>query len=108
LACAISSPLSLMFLLCSDRLIVLVIAGFLIAAAVRASVPVCLATKKRLWHTRWPAPVLMLVVLVAINITLRVADRLALQVLGTGPFLSSAAAPYVLIALELIWIALLY
>jgi hypothetical protein len=49
----------------------------------------------------------LLVAFVAVNVAVRAADRLAFEVLGTGPFLASTAAAYVLIALELIWIALL-
>jgi len=107
LACAISSPLSFMFLLCSEKLVALVIAGFLGAAVVRMLVPVCLATKGGVWHTRRVAPIFSLVALIAANIALRAVDHLAFAVLGTGPFLSSTAGTYVLIALELIWIAVL-
>lgn len=107
LACAISSPLSFLFLLCTDKFVALVIVGFLVAATVRILAPVCFATKGGVWHTRWTAPVFLLVALVAVNVALRAADRLAFEVFGTGPFLSSTAAAYVLIALELIWIAVL-
>lgn len=107
LACAISSPLSLLFLLCSDRLVALVIAGFLVAATVRILAPVCFAAKGGAWHTRWAAPIFLFVALVGVNIAFHAADRLAFAVLGTGPFLASAVAAHVLITLELIWIVLL-
>ncbi len=107
LACAISSPLSLLFLLCSDRFVALVIAGFLVAATVRILAPVCFAAKGGVWHTRWAAPIFLLVALVGVNIALRAADRLAFEMLGMGPFLSSTAAPSILIAIQLVSIALL-
>jgi len=107
LACAISCPLSFLFLLCTDKFVALVIVGFLVAATVRVLAPVCFATKSGVWHTRRASPVFLLVAFVAVNVAVRAADRLAFEVLGTGPFLASAAAAYVLIALELIWIALL-
>lgn len=107
LACAVSSPLRFVFLLCGEKLVALVIGGFLAAAVVRGLLPICFRAKGRPWHTRWTAPVFLLVALVAVNVALRAADRLAFEVFGTGPFLSSATAAYVLIALELIWIAVL-
>jgi len=107
IACAISSPLAFVLLLCGEKLVALVIAGFLVAATVRMLGPVCLGAKGSVWHTRWAAPIFLLVALVAVNTALRIVDRLGFAVLGTGPFLSSAAAGYVLIALELVWIAVL-
>jgi hypothetical protein len=96
-----------LFLLCSDRLVALVIAGFLVAAMVRILAPVCLAAKGGVWHTRWAAPIFLFVALAGATIALRAVDRLAFEMLGMGPLLSSAAAFYVLIAMELIWMTVL-
>lgn len=106
-ACAISSPLSLVFLLAGDSFVVLVAVGFVVAALVRVLAPVCLGAKFSRWHTRGIAPVFVLVALVAANALLRTIDPIASQILGSGPFLSSATAVYVVVALELVWLALL-
>jgi len=112
LACAISRPLSFIFVLCGDKFVALVIAAFLIVAAIRVLVPVFFRTiffrtRGRAWHTRLTAPLFLFVSLVGVNLVVLAADRLAQEVLGTGLFLSSAAAVYVLIGLELMWIAVL-
>jgi len=107
LACAISSPLSFIFVLCGDKLVALVITAFLVVAVVRVLVPVFFRTRGRAWHTRLTAPLFLFVSLVGVNLVVLAADRLAHEVLGTGLFLSSAAAVYVLIGLELMWIAVL-
>lgn len=107
LAGAVLRPWSFILLLRSRGFIAVLAAGLLAGALVRELAAVCLGTKGRLWYTRWAAPVFLLAAFVAVNIALHAADRLAFAVLGTGPFLASAVAAYVLIALELIWIALL-
>ena len=106
-ACAISSPLSFAFLLAGDTLVVLVVVGFVVAAFVRVLALVCLGAKFNRWHTRGIAPVFVLVALIVINALLRMADPIASKILGSRPFLSSAAAVYVLVALELVWLAFL-
>lgn len=105
LAGAVLRPLSFILLLRSRRFIVVLVAGLLEGALVRELAVRCLGTKGRLWYTRWAAPIFLLVALVTVNTAAHTADRLALQVLGVGPFLSSGAAAYVLVTLELIWIA---
>jgi len=105
LAGAVLRPLRFILLLRSRRFITVLVAGLLVGALVRELAARCLGTKGRLWYTRWAAPIFLLVAFVAVNIALRVVDRLAFAVLGTGPFLSSAAAAYVLVPLELIGIA---
>jgi hypothetical protein len=105
LAGAVLRPWSFILLLRSRGFIAVLVAGLLAGALVRELAAVCLGTKGRLWYTRWAAPVFLLAALVAVNTAVHAADRLAHQVLGTGPFLSSGAAAYVLIALELLWIA---
>jgi hypothetical protein len=49
----------------------------------------------------------LIIVLVGANALLQVADDLLFKAVGVGPFLSSAVTVYALVAIELVWIALL-
>jgi hypothetical protein len=104
---AVFRPLSFVWLLWRRKFIAVLVAGLLAGALVREVAAVCLGTKGRLWYTRWEAPAFVLLAIVAVNVAAHVADRLVFKVVGMGPFLSSAAATHVLIAFELIGIAVL-
>ena len=67
----------------------------------------CLRTRSSPWHTRWTAVVFLPVALIGINTLFSAVDRIAFTLTGAGPFLSSAAAANLLIARELIGVALL-
>lgn len=107
LACAVRRPLGFILLVRSRNLVALVIAGFVVAALVRELATVCLRSKGRPWHTRWFAPLLVVLALAGINALLPAADRLAFAVFGIGPLLTSEMVAQVLIALQLMWIAVL-
>jgi len=110
LACAINRPWRLLLVFSSKGLtsiVVLVIAGLLVAVLVHELAQVCFRSRSGPWYTRRGATVFVLVLLIGVNLLLPVADHLVLKVGGVGPFLSSAATAYALIAAELIWIALL-
>jgi hypothetical protein len=108
--CAIHRPWRLLFIFSGKgltRVVVLVIAGLMIAALIHVLGQVCLHSKSGPWFTQWTAVLYLPVVLIVINTLLPTVDRIALALTGAGPFLSSAAAANALIAVELIGIALL-
>jgi len=107
LAGAAIRPLSFVFLLWGRKCIAVLVAGLLIGALVRELAAVCLGTKGRLWYTRRIAPFFVLALLVAIHTALPIADRLVTRVFGIEPFFSSAASVHVLVAIELMTMALL-
>ena len=107
LAGAVLKPLSFVLLLRGRRFIAVLVAGLLVGTLVRELAVVCLGTKGRLWYTRWAAPVFLLVALAAINSLFPIADLALVKMFGTGPFFSSPAAAHVVIAMELVTIALL-
>jgi len=109
-ACAIHRPWRLLLIFSGKgltRVVVLVVAGLLIAALVHELGRVCLRTKGSPWYTRRAAPIFLLAALIGINALLPTVDRIAFAAVGTGPFLSSAAAANALIGIELIWFAVL-
>jgi isoprenylcysteine carboxyl methyltransferase (ICMT) family protein YpbQ len=110
LICAIRRPWRLLFIFSGKGLtytLVFVVAGLLIGAVVHELGQFCFRTKGSPWYTRRAAAVFLIVALMGINTLLPIVDRMAFAVIRTGPFLSSADSAYVLIALELIWVALL-
>ena len=110
LICAIRRPWRLLFIFSGKGLtytLVFVVAGLLIGAVVHELGQFCFRTKGSPWYTRRAAAVFLLVAMIGINTLLPIVDRMAFAVIRTGPFLSSADSAYVLIALELVWVALL-
>ena len=59
------------------------------------------------WYTRRGSLLFLPIALLCMNILFIAADNLVSETFGMGPFLSSNAAMCVLIAVELMWIALL-
>jgi hypothetical protein len=107
LACAISSPLRFVLLLSSDKLVFLTVAAFIIAVAARGLTTIFIPTDARPWYARTMAPFFLLVALAGVNAVLNIAEQIAFKVFGVDPFMPSAIARYVLLSLELVWIALL-
>lgn len=107
LACAVRRPLGFVLLLRHRRLVTVVIAGFAVAALVRELATVCLRSKGCPWHAQRVAPLFLFVALVGINALLPVADRMAVALLGIGPLVTSDMVAHVLIASQLIWLAVL-
>jgi hypothetical protein len=107
LAGAAIRPWSFVFLLWGRNLIAILVAGLLIGTLVREVAAVCLGTNGRLWYTRWIAPILVIVLLVAIHTVLPIADRIVARVFNIATFFSSAASVHVLVPIALMTIALL-
>lgn len=110
LACAIHRPWRLLFVFSGKGLtcaMVFIVAGLVIGAIVHELGQFCLRTNVSPWYTRRAAAVFLLVAMIGINALLPIIDRMVFAVIGTGPFLSSATSAYVLIAFELVWVALL-
>jgi len=110
LVCAAHRPWRLLFIFSGKGLtytLVFVVAGLLIGAMVHELGQFCFRTNVSPWYTRRAAAIFLIVALMGINALLPIVDRMAFAVIGTGPFLSSAASGYVLIAFELVWVAML-
>ena len=106
MACAITHPLQFLFML-RGRLIALVIAACVIAISVHTLANTLFQAKTAQRRTGATSFVFLFVALVVIEVLFRVADRFVSDVLGTERFLPSATVAYTLLALELLWIAVL-
>jgi len=104
---AVFHPLSFVGLLWARTLFLVIVAAFVVAAGVQQVAATCLGTKGRLWYTRPIAPLFLLLVLALMHALLPMGDCLVARAFGVGPFLSSSVAGHSLLALELMWIALL-
>jgi hypothetical protein len=105
LFCAITSPLKLVFLASSEKLVTLGIVAIITAAVVRSLANLVLRGRVRPWHTRPLAPLFLLIALVIVNTLLHVAERIAVALFGVDPVFSSATVRYVLLALQLAAVA---
>jgi hypothetical protein len=107
LACAISSPLKLIFLFTSDMLVFLAVASCVAAVAARGLTTAFVRRVANRCFLRLIAPVALFVALAVVSTAIQLGDYLVGRVLGVEPVLSSATAFYALIAMELLWIGLL-
>jgi hypothetical protein len=87
--------------------VVLAVAALVVAAFVHELGQLCFRRIGGPWFTRAAAVPFLLVAIVGINTVLPVLDRAVFMLTKMGPFLSTAASVYVLVAMQLAWIALL-
>jgi hypothetical protein len=108
--CGLHRPWRLLSLFSGKGLtcaVVLAVASFVVATLVHELGQLCFRGTGGPWFTRRAAVPFLLVAVVGINTMLPALDRVVFTLTKTGPFLSTAGAVYVLVALELVWIALL-
>ena len=87
--------------------VVFVVVGLVAVIAVHELAHLVLRGRTGSWIARRGALVFLPIALVCVNALLTVADKGACKTLGIGPFFSSNAAMYALVAVELMWITLL-
>jgi hypothetical protein len=87
--------------------LVLVVVGLVAVIIIHEFAQLVLRGRGEPWYIRRGSLIFLPIVLGCLNALLSVADHVASKLFDIGPFLSSHAAMCMLIAVELIWIALL-
>ena len=103
-------PWKLLFVFSAKGLtntLVFVVGGLVGAIAVHEFAQIVLRGRGEPWYTRRGSLVFLPVALLCTNALFGAADNLASKTIGIGPFLSSNASMCILLAVELMWIALL-
>jgi len=87
--------------------LVLVVGAIVGVTTIHELAQLALRSRGEPWYTRRGSLVFLPVALLCINALFSAADNLVSKTFGMGPFLSSNTAMCILIAVELMWIALL-
>ena len=87
--------------------LVLVVGALVAVITIHEFAQFVLRSQGEPWYTRRGSLVFLPIALLCMNVLFIAADNLASKAFRMGPFLSSNAAMCVLIAVELMWIALL-
>jgi len=89
------------------KIVILVVAGLAAVIAIHELAQSVLRGRGEPWYARRGALIFLPAAVLCINAIFSIADNLAFKIFGIGPFLSSNSVMCMLIAVELLGIALL-